>query len=273
MEKILNERVVVFPFLIGNRYYNDRDFEEFSINFSAKCCYQPLFCDYLGRKNNRFKKILERVEKQVTGLIGKENEPIVIVPILTMVAAKEAKRLIDCFERLRAIRDNVYVYPIIWDGYNSCYLYNSGGAVYIFIDSDYPSSGARRLTEYIRRIMGYDLLDNSFPGYSQGDASKIAKHINHENFNTFSRKSGAIPKYSIVNGKPYFPVLYVEVKCPHCGHKNEVYRGRLDEKGGAEVMCYKCYEKTYLESIGKEFDPWPECEEYQMQSARNNTPF
>lgn len=269
MRKILNKEVAVFPFLIGNRYFDRRDFDEFSMNFSVKSGYSPLYRDYIGRNYNNFKKTLNYAEKQATDRIKNNGEAIVVFPILTMIAAKEAKRLIECFERLRVMRNKVFVYPIIWDDHNDCYLYNSGTAAYIFINSDAPSAGGRRLKEYIQRIMGYDLPDGFFPEYSQEDANKIARHINHENFNTWRRKAFSIPKYPIIDGKPYFPALYTKLKCPQCGHENEVYRGQLDEKGGAEVRCYgsRCYEKIYFDAIGNEFDPWPDFVEYQNQAG------
>lgn len=269
MKKIINKNVTVLPFLIGSRSLIYRDFEEFDMHFSAKSYYSPLYVGYFNRKQNHFQKNLVNAEKQAIDLINQDQNPIVIFPILSMMAAKEARALIECFKRLKAIREDVFIYPIIWDEYANNYLYTSGIAVYLFIDMDAPTVGAIRITQYIERIMGYDLPGGLFPEYTQEDANKMARHINFESFNAFGRKAGAIPKYPIIDGKAHFPVLYAKEKCPHCGHENEIFRGWLNKDGNVEIACRgrSCYETISFEGIGDKFDPWPEFDEYRSQSA------
>lgn len=76
--------------------------------------------------------------------------------------------------------------------------------VYIPYDHDYRSLGIRRTTEFMNRVMGYDLPGVEFPNYSEVEIRKIAWNINREDFNAFSPREETIPKYSIVGGKPQF---------------------------------------------------------------------
>ena len=76
--------------------------------------------------------------------------------------------------------------------------------VYLPYDSDYPSVSLRRLVEFMNRVMGFDLPGEEFPNYTEEEIQKMAWHINRENFNLFSTRDGAIPKYPIVNGRPRF---------------------------------------------------------------------
>lgn len=86
---------------------------------------------------------------------------------------------------------------------NSMRAYELGG-VYLPYGYDYPSVSTGRLVEFMNRIMGCDLPGREFPDYSFEDLQKMAWHISREDFNLFSPREGALPKYSIVNGRPQF---------------------------------------------------------------------
>lgn len=79
------------------------------------------------------------------------------------------------------------------------------GGVFIPYIHDYRSLGIRRTIEFMHRILGCDLPGEKFPNYPQEDIRKIAWNINREDFNAFTPRVNAIPKYPIVNGKPQFP--------------------------------------------------------------------
>lgn len=78
------------------------------------------------------------------------------------------------------------------------------GGVYLPYNHDYPTVSTSRLVEFMDRIIGFDLPGNDFPGYEEEKVQKIAWHINREDFNLGSPRAGAIPKYSIINGRPVF---------------------------------------------------------------------
>lgn len=77
-------------------------------------------------------------------------------------------------------------------------------AIYLPYNYDSPSVSIRRLIEFMNRIMGCDLPGREFPDYSFDDLRKMAWHISKEDFNAWSPREDAIPKYPIVNGKPQF---------------------------------------------------------------------
>lgn len=79
------------------------------------------------------------------------------------------------------------------------------GGVFLSYNTDAPTAGGDRLTEFISRVMGYDLKSNLFPNYDFETLKKMAWHIKRENFNFFSPLKGAIPKYSFDRkGRPIF---------------------------------------------------------------------
>lgn len=79
------------------------------------------------------------------------------------------------------------------------------GGVFLGYNTDAPTAGGARLTDFIYRIMGYDLKNDSFPNYDFETLKKMAWHIKKESFNSCSRKEGAIPKYAFdETGKPIF---------------------------------------------------------------------
>jgi|SRR3989344_730838 len=77
--------------------------------------------------------------------------------------------------------------------------------VFIPYSHDYRSLGIRRTIEFMSRVMGCDLPGEKFPNYTTDEVQKIAWNINREDFNAFSPREGAIPKYPIINGEPQFP--------------------------------------------------------------------
>jgi len=79
------------------------------------------------------------------------------------------------------------------------------GGIFVSFNGDYPTASTKRLIEIMKRILGYDLPGEEFPDYTHDEVEKIARNANRENFNAFSTRMGAIPKYPIVSGRPVFP--------------------------------------------------------------------
>lgn len=75
-------------------------------------------------------------------------------------------------------------------------------AVYLPYNRDYQTIGGLRLVEFMNRTFGSDLPGKEFPDYSIEDLRKIAWSLGKENF---SRRSDAIEKYPIIDGRPLFP--------------------------------------------------------------------
>lgn len=272
MSQILNDDVFVLPILIGNRLLDRRDFVAFMDKFCAKKGVLPLCYDYLGRKHHHFNKIMEKAQRKAEALMPKSG-PVAIFLILTWPASVEAKRIMQFVDHFSGKRKDVFVYPIIWDGGDGDlyirgitrpYLFESGKAAHIYFDSDAQTAGSRRVTEFIERVMGYDLPGQPFSRYSMDLVRKIARYINRENFNAHIRKARSIPKYPIINGKPYFPMLSVTGFCERCGREIVIDRSKLNEDGSAEVRCWPpCRYQNHFTDVGQSFDPWPEFDEYQ----------
>lgn len=81
------------------------------------------------------------------------------------------------------------------------------GGVYLPYNSDYPSVSLSRLVEFMDRVMGSDLPGEEFPNYTEEEIQNMAWHINRENFNLYSTRVGAIPKYPIDKGRPRFDFI------------------------------------------------------------------
>lgn len=79
------------------------------------------------------------------------------------------------------------------------------GGIYLPYSHDYPSVSARRVIEFMNRVLGLDLPGEKFPNYTMEEIMKIARNISGEDFNAYFPRKNAIPKYQIVNGKPQFP--------------------------------------------------------------------
>jgi len=77
--------------------------------------------------------------------------------------------------------------------------------VYLPYGLDWPTVSIRRLIEFMNRVLGYDLLGEKFPNYSTEELQKMVWNINREDFNVWTPREDAIPKYPIVNGRPQFP--------------------------------------------------------------------
>ncbi|MCK5211992.1 hypothetical protein KAJ89_04785 [Candidatus Parcubacteria bacterium] len=273
MEKILNEEISALPILIGSRLLDCRDIEAFSDSYRIRG-YQTHYCEFWDKKYNHFNKTVDDVQEHVEIIAKKDNDPLAVFLILTWNASKEAKRLIQFIDQVSQMRKNIFVYPIIWGsgsseiiflyGYNNQYLYQTNRAAYLYFNSDAQTAGAERLNKFITRVLGHDLPDKFFPNYSMDIIQSIAAHINQESFNVWGIKSGAIPKYPIREGKPYFPVLQVKIKCPHCGEEKTINRTDIDKNNGAEITCYHLgqVKKVYFEKIGEQFDSWPEFDDY-----------
>jgi hypothetical protein len=149
-------------------------------------------------------------------------------------------------------------------------LVQEGKALYSYFNHDARSAGCHRLIELMNRIMGADLPGNEFPDFSMADLQKMAKHVNRENFNSFSRREGSIPKYPIgEDGRPLFPVIQVEIDCPGCGRKKIIDRFDLDADGNAKIICRWCRDNDehIILGIGSQFDPWPQFDAMRQQTA------
>ncbi len=286
MAKIEKETINVLSVLVGNRTFNRDDFWAFSSNFLIYYNlrnYNPLlwdciFYDYLKEEVHNFKKTIKSVQKEIKNTT---DYPLAIFVILIRPTAEETKELPDLMKYIKNLKKNIYIYPIIWDRYTKSisdpkkrnkqkehYLYISEQAVHISFGGGAPSAGARRICEFIQRILGYDLPDKFFPDYSWETIRKMANHINQESFNAFNPPLWAIPKYPIRNGRPHFPILEVEITCPKCGKVIKVHRNEVDKNGGAKLECwYPCQTTTYFPNIKDKFDSWPEYDEYRQKKG------
>ena len=273
MTQILNEDIAVLPILIGNRLLDRRDFEAFFEFFRPKKGYHPLCHDYLGEGFDNFKEIIDRSQNLVEKIISSQEGPLAVFLILTRTAAEEVELVNWFVEQVSQKRKNVFIYPLVWDismnehffygGENNFHLYEKGRVAYIYFHPDAQTAGGRRVTEFIKRIMGYDLVGQFFPDYPREIIQKIAKQINRENFNTWSRRRDSIPKYPIRGGKPYFPVLEVEKICGQCGKNIIIDRKDIGINGKIERSCPYCSRVIHISDIQSSFDLWPEFDEYQ----------
>ena len=264
---ILNHEVNAIPVFIGRRTPNSRELKGASKLYSSAFGSLPVNFIHYSDESDQVEKVLISVEEYVASCVSSYNCPYAVFPVVTTFVGKNKKLLLDLFDRIRAIRKDIFVYPIVWDSYPDCELIDSGEASFINIDTTSSAPGVRRVCEFIYRIMGYDRIDDIFPYYDQETIRKIAKHIIHENFNREGEKVkfDSIPKYKIFDGKLYFPDLYVLTTCPYCEHENEVVRMELDKKGGAKVYCPKegCGKYSYFPNLAIKFGAWTEYDNYR----------
>lgn len=279
MRKFQSEEVVAMPFLIGHRFLLDYQDEESFRDSYLLANMERLphdFFPFEGRPGRNFKDILETVKYVTKSIIRDFDRPLAFFYILNWHASNEADWLLNLQQEISQYRENVYVYFIIWDkGLDildfharagrkfNFYLFSTGHAPFIALDPDAPTAGAERVIEFMRRILGYDLSSRTFPDYPMTVINQMAMHINGEDFNFFTPKGGAIPKYPIIDDHPYFPTLFIKSRCSTCGTEIIVPRSKVDSQGNAEVLCEPgCPQfRLTIENIGHMFDPWPEYEE------------
>lgn len=268
--------IVCLPVFFGVRLFNHDDICMLEERYPFRRCHNPIYLKYVNDKYTDFKQCFHEMRGRVYDCIEQDKGPRVVFLILTDLAASKVDEWLAFIAELKAFRDNIFVYPIIWDS-SANYraekdeknLFDMGEAAHIFFDGDARSAGVSRMREYLSRVMGEDINSRYFPAYEMTVAAKIARHINCENFNWGEPKSGFVPKYPVKYGQPNFPILSVNVTCPTCGKIRCVVRRDIDEKGGATIQCYYPDEHSvYLPEIGQSFDPWPEAERFFKEKRK-----
>lgn len=285
MGKITDSTVFALPVLIGNRYYNHRDFEEFSDNYRANG-FIPICCDYYGDEYQNLDNIFVFVSDQLVRRMEGNPNPFALFLIISWRVAGKTRKVLKFIKSLKQI-PNLHSYTLVWGEGGierfffgspgsklSDYLFERDYANYLYFHHDAPTAGARRICEFIQRIMGYDLPGETFPDYCFEDVKKIAFHINHESFNSFSAASDSVPKYNIVDGRPHFPVISAEVSCPICRKKHLISRySDFDPDGAVAIRCFgskQCNgDRIIIPGAKSLFATWPEFDEYRKRHFRN----
>lgn len=154
--------------------------------------------------------------------LDKIEKPLAIFIVATPQTAKNSwfARFPKLLRDLRQNKPPTFIYPVIMGGQDFSVLdpfesaghfspmeteAHKRGAVYLYYNSDAHRAGAKRLVEFINRVLGEDLQSDGFPNYPPEDIRKIAWSLNREDFNLDDSKIGARPKYGIVGGAPLFP--------------------------------------------------------------------
>ncbi|MDD3486902.1 MAG: hypothetical protein PHF35_00785 [Candidatus Moranbacteria bacterium] len=286
MRTFKKEEVSALPVFIGQRTYDGSDIEELMSGFwmyRGFNSFHPQVVSYVGLKKR--KGLIRKIGKLKGGLIRRirEAEEAVAVFLIMVWSVAQEKDIVQNLVnkiRKRCPADKTFIYQIVMDygGAEMIFsrpkdlsLVQEGKALYSFFNHDARTAGSHRLIELMNRIMGADLPGDEFPNYPMADLQKMAKHINHENFNSFGRREGSIPKYPIgEDGRPLFPVIQIEVDCPcGCGGKKIVDRFDLDAEGNAKVRCYmgEGRQEHIIPGIGSQFDPWPQFDAMRQQTA------
>ena len=287
---IFKEDLQVLLVFIGNRLLDEYDLKRGAFYFSAldlpmaRVLSFPYMPCRPKQDKEKFREILRKANIKLNRIFSDyPGIPISIFVVLTWESAIRAKDLLRFFDEIKKKseqkRRKIFVYPVIWDycdssalmmyhqKYKNYYLYNSGKADYLLFVNNAPAAwgirladGSIRLTEYINRVMGYDLAVRHFPNYDRGITRKIAHHLNYENFNAFTPRQHSLPKYPIIDEQPYFPLLATTAPCPNCGEETMVRRTEINENGTLATLCLYCSEKITFNKnkVGKLFDLWPE---------------
>ena len=200
--QILGSDVYATTLFFGTRLLGNRDLGVFADHFqltNSGACHS---IGYLNDKCDNFDKKFQVVTNALDQDLqkAKKQKIKIIFLILTWATAKNHQKIVSLTENLR--KKGVIVCPIIWDEpftKNRPNYFDKMGLSYLYFDRDAQTAGARKLNEFIQRILGYDLPGKLFPNYSQNTIIKIAEHINHENFNGWPKKTNYLPKYIIKN--------------------------------------------------------------------------
>ncbi len=196
----------------------------FELNFKSFPLYSTFDIPDASKINSEAYPAFAQVDVDLRRELERAQGPLAIFIITTATVAEYPwlvqlpNGLLD-FRRLQGYGHNTFVYKIILDwgfpqegpedphGHYSKEEMKAHklGGVFIGYSHDYRSLGIRRTIEFMNRVLGYDLPGEKFPNYSPEDTRKIAWSLRREDFNVFSPRVGAIPKYPIVDGKPQFP--------------------------------------------------------------------
>lgn len=232
-EKLLKYEMGVLPIWFGSRFVTAMDLEVFQgclvLGFGSHNLYGPMYVPEVD-KTEETEENLHLMASDIEDLLPKISQPLAIFVVTTPRAAEYSwlnqfpKRLEHYCRQSRKFE--TFVYKVIMGGGipfkkegrrdpNNYFDRDEVraqelGAAYLHYHPDAPTAGSRRLIEFFNRVLGDDLPGNKFPDYSSDELKTIAWYLSRENFNLISRRSGAIDKYPIINGKPLLklPVDY-----------------------------------------------------------------
>lgn len=214
------------PIWLGRRYYTEADIQSFRRLDNLYGLYPTYLVSFEFLDADRVDKpypALIPLDKDIRKELGRIIDPLAIFIITSAEVAERpwvqhmSTGLMDV-RKEQGLDQTTFVYSVILgsgfsqegkkdpDGHFSRNAMRAQelGSVYLPYNTDYPTVSTRRLVEFMNRVLGCDLPGNNFPNYSHEDLMKIAWHISKEDFNSVFPREGAIPKYSIVDGKPKF---------------------------------------------------------------------
>lgn len=228
-QKILKKEIGVLPIWFGKVLWNDSDYETFKriLNRGRQFnMYFPFVIPDADEMKNTKLQSRKLLALDLRTALRKIQHPLIIFSVSTAQSA-EQPWLNQFPQRLREYRQqtnhrgDTFVYKIIIGGqFSNRKTENNSDerawpqelraheldSVYLYFNTDAPSTGFERLVEFMNRVVGVELPGEEFPNYDTDDIRRIGWHINRENFNAFSVKEGSIPKYTIgSNGRPIFP--------------------------------------------------------------------
>ncbi|MCL5784815.1 MAG: hypothetical protein M1142_05710 [Patescibacteria group bacterium] len=183
------------------------------------CGFQPYVCfDIPDAGGIDDPQTFKPVIKDLIPNLDRINQPLAVFAIMTAAVAEKpwSGRFCDAIQayrwQSRQLTDTA-VYRIImqggfnhhtyWPYYGSYYekrdkgeeprfwpkeeIAQGLGAFFLFYNSDALTAGCMRLVDFMGRILGRDLPGIEFPRYSFEEITKIAWHVNRENYNTLEQ--------------------------------------------------------------------------------------
>lgn len=223
--EILKHQVKGMVIWLGLRMYDDSDYGAFEqalamySQVNIRSTFKLTDADEIKNPSD-----LEPVVEDLTKELNKADGPLAIFVVTTPRVAEypwleKLQQGVYEFRQKYNREDPTRVYKIImgggggfsnardfgWDDLVWPYERRSHdlGGVYLNFNGDYPSIGGHKLVEFMNRAMGMDLPGEKFPDYTFDDLKRMAWNIIREDFNVFSRKDGAYPKYPIgEDGRP-----------------------------------------------------------------------
>lgn len=227
VKRISKNQLRVMNFWLGQRLYDNSDLSAFENEYShfGRFRFNTMFgipeIDEMGEDYSG----LNEVGRDLAFELKKMAGPLVIFIVSTASVAEYSwfNRLPNNLKKYRKDIgfEDTFIYKVIMGGWwrnhellpedltghnfrrSELRAYELGSS-YLTYNTDYPSVGSRRLVEYMNRLLGVDLQGENFPDYSLEDRVRMSWHINREDFNLFTPREGAIPKYQIINDKPQF---------------------------------------------------------------------
>ncbi len=220
---ILKHKIGVVTAWFGKKMYDNSDYEAFMMEVNCSPLRSKLYAEFYVPDADEVKN--REAFKPMSSDLAKELDRLTCPLAVFIIATPRAAELhhIDHLPQgileYRFARNAIptFAYKIIF-GYgfsNPTYKDYAPfseeeirsrelGGVFVPFNGDYPSVAGRRLTEIMLRILGHDLPGEEFPNYTPDEVEKIAWSARREDFNAFSPKEGAIPKYPIIDGSPLF---------------------------------------------------------------------